>query len=100
MTTSIKSFEQNLMAAISQRLEDAHDGDNFPCPCCIANEMSEEMLTLLLSEMYSVSKTDGKEELFKRLYSSGILYTALGHLYQKLMEEATDLFSEDDEDNN
>ena len=100
MTTTIKSFEQNLMAAMSEYLDDAHDGESYPCPYCIAEEMSDDMTTLLLSEMYSVSKTESKGELFIRLYSSGILYTALGHLYQKLMEEATELFQEDDEYNN
>ena len=83
------------MGAMSQYLEDAHEDEQFPCPCCVAKELSTDMQTLLLSEMYAASKGETKEELFKRIYSSGMLYTALGHLYRTLLVEANELFEED-----
>ena len=95
MSNKIEQFEQKVLAGVVDRLDEAHETNAMPCPCCVSNDFVEGQVTAILSDMYEAGKEGKHGELLDKLYSNQVTFAALAFTYENLMEQWQELFEEE-----
>ena len=95
MSNEIERFEQKILAGVVDRLDEAHETNAMPCPCCVSNDFVEGQLTAIVSDMYEAGKDGNHRQLLDKLYSNQVTFSTLAFTYERLMEKWQELFEEE-----
>ena len=95
MSNKIEQFEQKILFGVTDCLDEAHEHNAMPCPCCVGKEFVEGQLTAILSDMYEAGKDGNHRLLLDKLYSNQVTFATLAFTYERLMEKWQELFEEE-----
>ena len=88
------NYLTHIWEELQENLDDAAEGsDGLPCPGCVANDFVEQNKTMIMSEIYSISKQNPLE-VMALLTRALLFHKAMQNSVMELMEINEDFFSD------